>query len=341
MSAPNGNPKSVPIPTPFNLASAQVEEARTERARDFGELPHLTRWPRGMELLGPLLPGHMFTVGGRPGGGKTSWLLNVFDQLVEARWPTLYLCTETRAAEMRCVWAAMRLGYPKKHVLANAWHQLPIGARDRVIEELGWQEDMAEVALFVDLPRLDAEHVKRALREYALHAGYKIVLLDHIHRWQPRELQQKTAEMTAAVQGLKGAAAKHGLFVLLAAQLNRGQERNPLVDFMPAPLSALQQTSALEQESNAAIMLHRARKKDATAAMVKEVATGQRQVADLLEPGLMCGTIMKHRDWPDSVGHMLRFRVRNERLDEDGDGQYALGPREREPGEDDDGRTPF
>lgn len=336
----NGHGKAIPIPTPLNLAASQVKEATAERTRDFGDLPHLDRWPRGMELLGPLLPGHMFTVGARPGQGKTSVLLNVFDMLVEARWPTLYLTTETKAAEMRCIWAAMRLNYPKKNVLANAWHNLPVGAREHVTDELERQETVADVGLFVDLPRLDADTVRSALKEYALRAGYTIVLLDHIHRWQPRELQNKTAEMTSAVQGIKGAAAKHGMFVILAAQLNRGQERSPLVDFMPAPLSALQQTSALEQESNAVIMLHRARKKEATVQMVKEVAQGQRQVADLLEPNLMCGTIMKHRDWPDSVGHMLRFNVTNERLVEEGGGQMQLAPPPREPGEEKDD-TPF
>jgi replicative DNA helicase len=337
MSGPQERPKEIAIPTPHNLASSQVREARAERARDFGDLPHLARWPRAMEMLGPLLPGHMFTVGGRPGQGKTSVLLNVFDMLVESRWPTLYLTTETKAAEMRCIWAAMRLDYAKQHVLANAWQHLPVGAADRVGEELDRQQGLADVGLFVDLPRLDSDTVKGALRNYALRAGYRIVLLDHIHRWQPRELQNKTAEMTAAVQGLKGAAAQHGMVVVLAAQINRASERTPLVDFMPAPLSALQQTSALEQESNAVLMLHRARKGDATVAMVKEVAVGRRQVADLLEPGLMCGTIMKHRDWPDSVGHMLRFRVRHERLTED---EQPGARHEREPGEDGD-ELPF
>jgi replicative DNA helicase len=327
-----------PIPTPLTLASEQIRDARLERARDFGDLPHLSRWPGARELLGPLLPGHMFTVGGRPGRGKSTVLLNLFDMLVESRWPVLYLTTETKAAEMRAVWAALRLGYPKKHVLANAWHLLPAGAKERVTQELDAQEACADIGLFVDLPRLDAAHVRQALAEYALRCQYTIVLLDHIHRWQPQALEHKTAEMTSAVQGLKGAAAKHGLVVILAAQLNRGQDRSPLAEFLPANLSALKQTAALEEESNAVLMLHGARKRDVTVPMIKEVAAGQRQVSDLIEPGLLCATIAKHRDWPDSVGRMLRFRVTHERLDEEhaGGSQLSLGT-----SDDDDERVPF
>jgi replicative DNA helicase len=316
------------IPTPLSLADAQVRDAIVETERPPGDYPHLP-WPAAMRLVGPLLPGQLWTIGARPGQGKTTVLLNLLHDLVQQRRPVLYMTTETRAEELRRVWAAMTLGLDVDAVLENRWRDLPTDAPAQLREHLEWQAlSVADLACFVDLPQLSVDHVARTLRDYAKAAGYSIVLLDHIHRWQVQELSQKTAGMTAAVQWLKGMAAKYGFVVLLAAQLNR-PDRNALgSEFLPAPLSALKQTGALEEESNVVLMLHRARSKEATAAMAKEVAAGQRDVRDLIEPGIMCAAVAKHRTRPGATGRMLRLRVsRCCRLEDDSVGQA------REPGE--------
>ncbi len=309
MTAPHQDPKVQPIPTPLTLAEQQYREALSDLTRDASDAP-LLPWRSAIELIGPLLPGQLWVVGARPGNGKTTFLLNVLDWMVCSRQPTLYLTTETKAAEMRRLWAALQLGYSASDVLENAWQRLPSDARAQIAQRLEWQTyAAADVALFVDLPRLDTAHVARVLKEYAIEAKYPIVILDHVHRWQVRELSEKTAELTEAVQRLKGAAATYGLTLLLAAQINRGQDRSPLAEFLPPPLSALKQTGALEEEANVVLMLHRARRKDATKAMAQEVAMGQRDIRDLLDPDIICVSVAKHRNRPHATGRMLRLRV--------------------------------
>lgn len=343
------NPDVVRIPTPLALAETQYVEALAMSRLDHQELPHLIMFPSAMPHVGPLLPGDLWVVGARTGNGKTSWLLTLFDGLIEARHPVVYFTTEIRAAQMRRQWASLRLGFDQEAVLENAWHRLPAGAREQVDSDVRWQcENAADVALFVDLPRLDGPHVGRALKEYAIGAKYQIVILDHINRWRPKDQSQKTGELTTAVQGFKEVAMKEDLSVVLAAQISRGQDRNPFADFMPPPLSALQQTSALEQEASVVLMLHRQRKADVTAAQVKEVAEGQREVRDLLEPGIMCMAIGKHRRRGGAVGRMTKFRVgKGGRVLDEMDPRFkvepkfSLPPREREPGEDEEGELPF
>lgn len=325
MAAPEQQPQVTRIPTPLALAESQMQEAIEDLDRAAGNFPRLP-WPSGSGIAGPLIPGHLWVIGARPGNGKTSYLLNVFDAMAEQGWPVLFITTEMRAAEMRRLWAGMQLGYPERDVLTNNWDALPDGAAQKIRGHLEWQTyAAASTGLFVDLPRLDADHVKRVLQEYALACGYRIVILDHIHRWQVREISQKTAEMTAVVQGLKGSAVKHGLTILLAAQLNRGQDRSPMSEFLPAPLSALKQTAALEEECNVALMLHRQRRRDATVAMVKEVVNGQREVRDLIEPGILCASVGKMRHNEASVGRMMRLKVQPSRRLEDAD-PPAAGP---------------
>lgn len=307
------------IPTALTLADSQYKEAMEELNRDDSTQPGF-HWRSAINMVGPLLPGHLWSIGARPANGKTTFMLNTFDALVAGGFPTIYLTTEMKAEEMRRIWAGMKLGYDTSAVLEKRWADLPNDARKQIQDQLEWQTyEVADVGLFVDLPRLDRDHIAEALRAYALAAGYKFVIVDHIHRWQPRDPAQKTAELASAVQGLKGTAVKHGLTVLLAAQINRGLDRSALAEFLPPPLAGLQQTSALEQESNVVLMLHRQRKKDATIAMAKEVAMGQRDVTDLIEPDIMCVAVAKHRHRRNARGRVFRLRVKDSCLLEDVD----------------------
>jgi len=344
------NPDVVRIPTPLALAETQMLQALQMSRDDFRDLPHLTMFPSAMPIIGPMIPSDLWTVGARTGNGKTTFLLNLFEGLVERRLPTLFLTTEISAAQMRRQWAALRLGFRPDYVLENAWHLLPPGAQEMVDGDVKYQcEHLPDVGLFHDLPRLDASGVRKALKEYAIGARYSIVILDHINRWIPRDGSQKTQELTEAVQGFKEVAMKHKLCVILAAQISRGQDRNPLADFLPPPLSALQQTSALEQESSVVIMLHRQRKADATAAMMKEVVNGQREAKDLLEEGVMCMSVGKHRRRGSSVGRMIRLKVAKggkledemtEQVRQQFEATQAV-PAPREPGEEPEQELPF
>ena len=168
--------------------------------------------------MGPLLPGQLWVVGARPAQGKTTFLLNLFDELVLQRIPVLYLCTETRASEMRCLWAALRLGYNAQHVLENAWHRLPAGAAAAVQHDLEVQAlQTGDVGTFVDVPRLTVDAVARVLKDYVVGCKYAALILDHVHRWQVADLANKTAELTVVVQRLNERSTGAGEEVMAAA----------------------------------------------------------------------------------------------------------------------------
>lgn len=340
MTRPARDP--VPIPTSYNLAERQFQEARDELRRDNSQPPRFL-WPDATGLCGPFLPGHLWTIGARPGNGKTTFLLNTFDGLVRNRWPCLYLTTEMRAEELRRLWAAIRLGYDVDAVLENAWDRLPAGALEAIERELEARAMQSDVAVLVDMPVLNLETLAQALRQYAVKEGFRFVFIDHIHRLSVRDLANKTGEMGDAVAKLKATSVKFGLTMFLAAQLARPADKSPLSEFQPAPNSSLAQTMALESESNAIVMLHRRRREGITVQMCKEVMEGRRDVRSLIEPGIMVGSVGKLRHRPKAVGRSFLLEVRDcGRLDGlDHAERVRLGlaepaPREREPGEDEE-----
>jgi len=304
-----------PIPTSYNLAESQFREALEELRRDNSQPPRFV-WPDATNLCGPFLPGHLWIAGARPANGKTTFLLNTFDGLVRNRWPCLYLTTEMKAEELRRLWAAMRLGFDVDAVLENAWDRLPTGALGQLEREVEERAMQSDVAVLCDLPVLDTTSVAAALKQYAVEEGFRFVFIDHIHRWTPSKIENKTGELGAAVQALKATAVKFKLTIFLAAQVARPADKTPLAEFQPSPNSSLSQTMALESEANAIIMLHRMRRPSITLAMCKEVNEGRRDVRDLIEPGVMCASVTKLRHRPKAVGRTFRLQVRDSgRLD--------------------------
>lgn len=334
-------PKPLPIPTFYHLAQQQLTQAANERAEQYESFPS-PHWPDVASLTGPLLPGQMWVVGARTGQGKTTFLLNLINGLLThgsgfAR--VVYFCTETPASEIRCVWAAQRLGFPVDAVLENRWRDCSraLSADEALAqfhEELIYlsSPQVAQACAFVDVPRLDAEHLKPALKSYVVDAsevneGYCVVIIDHIHRWAVQNVEAMTAELAQVVRRLKGLSAEKRFTTILAAQCNRPTDRTPTAEFLAPPLASLKQSGALEEEANVVALLHRARRPDVTHEEIRAVAEGRKDAKDLIEPGIMCVTIGKHRTRNHNVGRTARLRVeRSGRIDS----LTAL----REPGED-------
>lgn len=311
-------PKSVPIPTAYNLAQQQLVTATTERAEHYEAFP-MPHWPDVASLTGPLLPGQLWVIGARTGQGKTTFLLNMVNGLLTkasgfAR--VVYFCTETSAAELRCVWAAQRLGYAVDAVLENRWadctHTLSgPEALTALTQELVYlsSPEVSQAIVFVDVPRLNLENLAPAIKEYVMEEGYGIVVIDHIHRYAVKDANTVTAELSEAVRKIKGSATSHRFTALLAAQINRPSERTPTAEFLAPPLAALKQSGALEEEANIVLLLHRARKADVTHEQIRAVVEGRKDAKDLIEPGIMCVSVGKHRTRNHNVGRTARLRV--------------------------------
>lgn len=288
-----------PLPTTYNAACAQVNAAQHELTADYSSLAQLP-WPGLADLVGPPRPRDLWVIGARPGNGKTTFVLNLFDHLVRAGRRTLYIGAgaEGPPKDLRRQWAALRCGYPAHLVLENDWAQLPADAQPQLFAELQRQavEDHA-VGHFADVgEKLTPDALVTALEE-GLRADCQYVILDHIHRLRFGAAADLRRSLSEATRFLRDMAAKYDWTVFVAAQLHRADARGgPLRDLVPPAVSDLKESGTLEEDAVVALLLHRTRRPGATAQDLAAVAKNERPASDVLEPCTMCVRVGKHRN---------------------------------------------
>lgn len=338
--------------SPQEVAAEQAAECLIDRQKQYNN-DHGLPWKDLHDLVGPLLPGEMWIFGARPGDGKTTLLLNLLTARVNAFQPTLYFGMERPASELRALWAAWQLGLDWDAVLENAWDRLPAGAHADFEEMVRLQAGpvLSKLALFSGAHRPTPSAVLKAL-DHGEQYGVTTLILDHIHRLR-YDRDDERRSISEAVRQLKEQASRRGLTVLLAAQLNRPQDRSPIAALIPPALAALKETGTLEEEADGVLMLHRTRRKDVTAKEVSAVLKNERPISDIVAPDRMALYVAKHRRRGRALHHTAFLHVRpNGRLEncapewrQDELKPIAENPshaREREPGEDDsDPSLPF
>jgi len=287
-----------PLATTYHDACAQVSAAQQELLTDYSGLAALP-WASLANLVGPPLPRDLWVVGARPANGKTTFILNLFDTFVRAACRTLYIGAgaEGPPEDLRRQWAALRCGYSAHLVLENRWSDLPSDAQDRVFIELQRQAtDDHDVAHFAAVgERLTPQALVKALED-GRRVGCQYVLLDHIHRVRFALNVDLRRALGEATQFLRDMAAKYDWTIVVAAQLHRARaEGGPLRDLIPPAVSDLKESGTLEEDAVVALLLHRARRPDATARQIAAVKKNERPVSDILDPHTMCVRVGKHR----------------------------------------------
>lgn len=286
------------IPTSYAQASDQVNQAQEKLFANLADLPRLP-WHDLDGLTGPIIPGDLWVVGARPSNGKSTVMLNLFDALVTAGFPTLYIGagSEGPPADVRRQWAALRLGYAADKVLEGRWNELPEGARDKLFHELQAQAELHDTACFAEVgekltPKLLVDSLK-AFRKIK-HARY--VLLDHIHRVRFGAKTDERRGVSETTRFLRDMAAKYQWGMVVAAQLHRARaEHGPLRDLIPPTCSDLKESGTLEEDGVVILLLHRVRKPDADAKSIASVAKNERPISDIMVPNQMAVRIGKHR----------------------------------------------
>lgn len=311
------------LPDARTLAQQQIDRALAIGDEDWSSAPRFP-WRDVDALVGPILPGELVLVGARPGNGKTTLLLNWCDYLVEQGTPWLYIGMEMGAEQLRRQWAAWRTGLDAELVLGNQWSRLRPGAKEDIAAELRWQatSDIAGLAHFAPARSIGLLDLKE-WTEWAVKEGCEVLVVDHFHRMNHGggDGEERRA-MGDTVRGGKELAVKHGIRLVVAAQLNRGSS-DELAPYYPPPLTALRECGALEEEADTVLMLHRALregldKKDL--ALVKEGLSAVSTVAAANTMGVM---LRKFRKNGNRVDTSARLRVEQGRIsDRDAPGYY-------------------
>lgn len=248
------------------IAAVSAAGARgvTGVSTGFGELDRLTTG---------LHSGELFIVAGRPGMGKTSFVLNAAANLARPNqgidpeddvtsevgvvffsleMPKEQLAMRLLASEARVDVSRLRSGMLR----GDDWMKLTVAGA-----QLGkmpiWIDDTPAITLLEvrsKVRRLQAS-IKRGDAKPAKKLG--LVAIDYMQLMQgPRNSQNREQEISALSRGLKQLAKEMGVPVMALSQLNRSVETRSAKDKRPQ-LSDLRESGAIEQDADTILFLYR------------------------------------------------------------------------------------
>lgn len=279
-------------PTAVDLAWLQTERAIQRGQMDLSDAPRWS-WHALDHLVGPMLFGEFWIVGGLYGNGKTSFLLSQLDAFAQARTPVLYLPLEVEPETMRRRWAAWELQLDWVHVARNEWHELPSGSQERH-ERMMIDQAKSGLVQFPPERRLTLAGVGNWIRWGVREFGAKVIFLDHFHRLDFGSGEQYRIAVTEAARAIKDLAVAHHVVVLAAAQLNQ-HEADPLDRYFPPTLRRLKESSGLAEEPDTVLMLSRRLRSAVSKTDMRDIRMGFKSDRDFAEPKVMAVTCRKHR----------------------------------------------
>jgi replicative DNA helicase len=201
-------------------------------------------------------PGHLITVGGRPGMGKTifGWEQAVHAGMIGAR--TAIFSLEMGGTELAQRAVSSRGRVPWDFLRSpRAWKR---GDDDEF-----WSRTATAVSQLIDskilideTPNLTiGQIVSRAERAH-MDEPLAAVVLDHLHLTDAEQKtnQNKADALSKVSGGLKGLAKRLNIPVFALAQLNRANTQR--VDKRPT-MADLRDSGAIEQDSDIVLLLHR------------------------------------------------------------------------------------
>jgi len=311
-----GNDHGCDLPSAKELADEQYVASVYRVHEDTTRYPSLP-WRSVAQLVGPMCPGNLVLVGARTGQGKSTFLLNAFDGLVESGQRGTYLALEQEPKIMRIQWACLRAGIAPKLVLAPTAEQRGTHEWQRamdVVQDLLKQQvadPMRSRAFFPGERKIDRAKLRR-WTAWAVGEGCTFVVVDHIDRIHHGEGVNPFHELSETVRLAKELAVEYGIVMLVASQV--GRPHDALEQFMPPALHNLRGAGTKEEEADTVLGLYRPLRHDTTTEQLTEVRRGLLDVDQVREPNTMGVMLLKHRLDGPVTGKVARLLVQGGRI---------------------------
>jgi replicative DNA helicase len=225
-----------------------------------------------------LHPGDLYIVAGRPGMGKTAFVLNLAVNVARSgevsfgqaeaseragagvaffslEMPREQLAARLLASESRVDVSAIRSGALR----TEHWNKLT-GAAAELSRLPLWLDDTPALTLLdlrAKVRRLQAELSRRADAEGAGPTRLGLVVVDYLQLMQGRrDAGSREQEISELSRGLKQLAKEMKIAVLALSQLNRSVETRATKDKRPQ-LSDLRESGAIEQDADTIMFIYR------------------------------------------------------------------------------------
>lgn len=201
---------------------------------------------------GGLLPGLLYVLAGRPGMGKTTFLLNLAYNCAKQGIPTVVFSLELTNARM-----IERLAYMLSGINYMEHWMTGTPLSDADIERL--KEAMQELQVLPLLARDSAGmtpgDIARTMQAYAENLNIKVMCVDYLHIMRSDErIYAREREIGTMIEKLRDHAKTLGVACVVACQLNREVEESP--PYIPA-LKHLRDSGAIEQVAYSVWALYR------------------------------------------------------------------------------------
>jgi replicative DNA helicase len=203
--------------------------------------------------LGAMIPGEMLVVGGRPGMGKSAFMLSqALHAAIECKQAVLFVSMELSAdAVMKRLLAQLGKLSLSKIIKNEAFNetdnQTLAASYDRLKE--------APIYL-LDNSRLSVFELRSIFKQYKLSHDIKLIMVDYLQLVQTsKRFSTREQEISMITKTLKLIARELKIPILVSSQLSRSAERRG-INATPL-LSDLREGGSIEQDADKVMFLYR------------------------------------------------------------------------------------
>lgn len=311
---PRADSTPVVVPVAVTALGEQADTAMSELDRPAWDYLHLP-WPDVSALVGGIAPGTIGMLVGYSGQGKSTFLMNLTNELLEQGHCVYYLGLESAPEFIRTQLACLRLNLDPGDVLSGAAKSHPDwpGWRTNLIAELDAQREQRDgYRLLVGAQdHVDLAGLLEAADDAAA-AGASLLIVDHIDHVGG---DASYGESVQILHGLLNATKRLKLRTLIASQLNQASlHGDRLAQFRPPSRAAVKMGGHKMEVSTYAIGVYRPVSKNVTKGDLQALREDRVDVSRLLEPNTMGVVCMKNRFYGNREGKRAQLHVNRGRI---------------------------
>jgi replicative DNA helicase len=208
-------------------------------------------------MTGGLLPGQVFVIAGRPAMGKTSFLMNIIENVSFRRDdPSQVFSLEMSDTELVTRAIYSRAGIALKD--ENGEFQPPAKG-DLIRLKNAYLEIGKSVLRIDDTQGMTIMQIRAKLRRAVRRNGIKLAAIDHLGliRATGNNRGNREREVAEISAGIKSLAKELGIPVIVLCQLNRESDKRGGARAGEPKLSDLRESGAIEQDADFVGMMYR------------------------------------------------------------------------------------
>lgn len=226
-----------------------IEKIRNKEIPNDGIMTHLKDFNH---LTHGLKAPDLYIIAGRPGMGKTAFLISIAKEIALQNIPVAVFSLEMSSAQIT------------KRILSQ-FTSLPYGIIDNPeslseyeLQQIkGVNEILQELPLYIDdTPAINIWQLQSKATDYKQRNGVKLIIIDYLQLMSGTSAKgnKRETEISEISRGLKLIAKRLNIPVIALSQLNRGVELRP--DKRPK-LADLRESGAIEQDADVVGLLYR------------------------------------------------------------------------------------